>query len=69
MKRHTSNEWLEFFGYEMVDDDGWRAQGQSSEGPEQFTLTEFVDRLYSSTVSINLSSMFKDRRAVLNFIS
>lgn len=69
MKRHTSNEWLDFFGIDVIDPDGWRAFGQDVNCNDQLLLEEFWDRLCQSTVVDNQSELYILRRKVLEFIA
>jgi hypothetical protein len=69
MKRHTSQEWLDYFGYEMIDPDGWRANGETVENPVELILTEFVDRLNDSTICNRPGATYYNRREVLDFLS
>ncbi len=69
MKRHTSAEWLRYFGIEMIDDDGWRANGQTHLGSEEFNLVEFMDRVQQSTILLISGEPYEWRRQTLDFIS
>lgn len=69
MKRHTSQEWLQFFGIDMMDPDGWRVHGQSHLGPEKLNMIEFMDRVNQSTIRFIIGEPFRTRRQMLDFIS
>lgn len=47
MKR-TGLEWAEYFGIEILNENGWHIVGKTLK--DKTTVTEFVDMFYSSTV-------------------
>jgi hypothetical protein len=69
MKRHTSQEWINYFGFEVIDADGWRSRGETTNDPAELTVVEFTDRLNESTISFSSNPYDRERRKVLDYIS
>ncbi len=68
MKRHTSKEWLDYLGIDVIDPDGWRAKGQSHLGDDMLTAEEFAERWYQSTCRESHHILFETRREVFDFV-
>ncbi len=66
MKEHTSNEWAEFFGIEIIDDDGWRTRfpyrgGHPKSMDELICMEEWNERMVVSTCGIIDSKKYVER--------
>jgi hypothetical protein len=57
MKLHTPTEWNNFFGIEILDNDGWR--NSESDFTKPIGLEEYISRMVKSTIHIVDSNRYQ----------
>ena len=67
-KTNTSSQWAAWFGFIVIDPDGWDSRKEDFNGSQQLTITEFIDRLVESTIAYDHETKFYDRRVTLRLI-
>ena len=66
MKTINALAWCDYFGIELIDDDGWRGQRNLL---DPIDIVEFGFRVNASTIQYKVGAPYKERRKVLDYIS
>lgn len=69
MKQKNSNQWAEFFGFEIVDADGWGRDGNHYPLDKPISCEDFINRAVESTIFPTDRDRYKVFESLLTFLN